>query len=49
MHSVLTLVSYRTKMITITEQGWVQQLVEFMDKFYRLGCPSIEVATAPMY
>ena len=37
LRSVLTLVSYRTKMIDTTEQGWVQKLVGFMDKFYRYG------------
>ena len=37
LRSVLTLVSYRTKMIDATEQGWVQKLAGFMDKFYRYG------------
>ena len=37
LRSVLTLVSYRTKRIGATEQGWVQKLAGFMDKFYRYG------------
>ena len=34
LQSVLSLVMYRTRMIESTEEGWVDQVISFMDKFY---------------
>lgn len=35
LHSALSLVHYRAQVIDWADLDWIQQIIDFMDKFYR--------------